>query len=201
MSWEAVSGISSIVGTAVVIVAAWIGLRQVAEALASRELQGVVTIIQQFQSAPIGEVRTFLRSRNPEIAKILTRKDGLTALDSYLRNDGGGESAPDSLAELREHLSVLEFVSFLSLSGRIPRELELAYLAPTIPGYWHAAAPFVLAIRRDRGSDVYLQHLEAFARLIESGGVFHRRAARLKRHEMKALVRRSRSSIAKGSAA
>jgi hypothetical protein len=200
MTWEALSALSSATGTILVVVAAWIGLRQWRESLEARQFQAATVFIDQFQSTKIRNTRNFLRENATVIESLLATADGLSALDEFLAENAPGRGAPDSLLALRESLANIEFLAILSLTEQIPEYLERAYLAPTITGYWRAVNPVVQAIRTEGspGKNIYLQNAEALARLAETGQIYGKNCSRLKAAERAKILESSHRSI-KGS--
>lgn len=193
VSWQSVEAISSAIGTVVLIAAAWIALRQWKESLSTRQIQGALALIEQFQEGSTRETREYLLRHRDKILRILSDSDPLEELDKYLRrhSDAGD---PHSLVELRKRLAVLEFVAILCLNNQLPSELERSYLAPTMARYWQAAEPVVTAIRTRRGNAVYLQHVEALVTLLRNGRLFHRRSTSFKRHELRKIENNSMSA-------
>ena len=193
-TWQdTVQAVSTAVGTIFIVVAAWVALRQWKESFSSRLIQGGMALITQLQEGSTRETRDYLIRRQEDISKILSGLHSLERLDTYLKQNRK-EGAPASVYELRRNLATLEFIAILCLTNQLPRDLERSYLAPTMAGYWKAAEPVVMAIRARRGNSVYLQHVEALVRMLQSGKLFERRSAAHKRKEVRRIERESRSA-------
>lgn len=115
-------------------------------------------------------------------------------LESFLSQVNADGQGPQSLADLRKAFATLEFIAALSLNNRIPADLERSYLAPSIINYWTVFGPVVKAIRLERGTSIYLQHVEALARIISSGGIYSNKARTLKKHELKKIMLQSKAA-------
>jgi hypothetical protein len=193
-TWQnSVEAISAALGTIFVIIAAWIGLRQWNESLSSRLTQGGMALITQLQEGSTRETRDYLLQHRESISGILSGPHPLEGLDAYLKKNKK-EGIPTSIHELRKSLATLEFIAILCLTNQLPRDLERSYLAPTIVRYWEAAEPIALAIRARRGSNIYLQHVEALVKLLQTGKLFERRSTTYKRKELQRIERESRSA-------
>lgn len=120
-NWDAVSALSSIVGTILILIAAGIAMWQIRESAAARQLEGFLGLMSHLQSSSIRKSRRWLRKNQEEIVSLLN--DGpkpSERLDRYLQAFEGQTDAPRDVAELRQDLSVLEQLAALSLSGAIP---------------------------------------------------------------------------------
>src|SRR4051812_34175775 len=188
INWDAVSAISSVTGTVLVIGAAWIALRQFKESSSTRQVQSIMGLIDQFQSSSARSMRAFLNSRRTEILSFLSESDGLAKLDAYLQQHGPPSNGPASVTEVRHNVAVLEFIAVLSLSNNISSELERAYLAPVITSYWEAVRPIVGLIRLNPGDELYLQHLESLAQLIACGDLYRRGLTRAKQQRLRIII-------------
>jgi hypothetical protein len=197
ISWEAVSAISSMLGTVLIVIAAWIALSQLKESAAARRLQGIIGFIEHLQSGEVRGARRFLWRHRAEIGKILEGEDWTKELNAFLRTNGGAEDGPTSMTEVRNNLATLEFVAVLSLHGNIPIPLERAYLAPMITGYWPVIEPIVQAIRRGSGDGIYLQHLESLVKLAADGSLYDKRVATHKKREVHRLIEQGRIGVAR----
>ena len=193
ISWQSVEAVSSAVGTIVLIVAAWIALRQWKESLSTRQIRGALALVEQLQEGSTRETREYLRRHQEKMLRILSEPNPLERLDRYIKRNSS-DGGPRSLVEVRKNLAVLEFVAILCLNNQLPTELERSYLAPTIVGYWEAAEPIVTAIRASRGNKVYLQHVEVLVTLLRDGRLFQRRVTSSKKMELKKIEQRSRSA-------
>jgi hypothetical protein len=193
-TWQdTVEAISSALGTIFIVIAAWIALRQWNESFSSRLTQGGMALITQLQEGATRETRDYLIRHQETISSILSGPHPLDRLDAYLsRNER--EGTPTSIYELRKSLATLEFISILCLTDQLPRDLERSYLAPTMVRYWKAAEPVVLAIRARRGNNVYLQHVEALAKLLQTGKLFGKNSSTYKRKELRRIERESISA-------
>ena len=200
ISWEAVSAISSILGTVLIVIAAWIALGQLKESAASRRLQGILGFVEHLQSGEVRGARRFLWSHRAEIRKIVAGDDWAKELNAFLRANGEAEGGPTSLVEVHNNLATLEFVAVLSLHGNIPIRLERAYLAPMIAGDWPVIEPIVQAIRRGGGDGIYLQHLESLVKLAADGSLYDKRVATLKKREVQRLIEQGRMGVARRAA-
>lgn len=194
MPWTAISTISSVVATTLVVVAAWTALRQFKESLATRQLQGILGFIEQLQSTSVRSTRRLLRRHRTEISEILAGSHWSERLDAFLRENGNATGGAASLSELHRDLAALEFVAVLSLHGKIPVGLERTYLAPTIISYWEAIEPVVRATRAAAGvfRPIYLQHFESLVRLAASGDLYSRRVEAIKSREIDRLTKQSK---------
>jgi hypothetical protein len=196
-SWQAVSALSSIVAATTVIVTASIALRQFREAAASRQFQSIVASVQQLQSSSLRNVRWLLRHNQAEISQMLEGPDPLVQLNSLLSRPDHPPGSPKSVGDLRTSLAVLEFLSVLSLSNKIPTQLEQSYLAPTMVSYWLSMESIILAMRTDSGDALYLHNFEAFVRLALAGTLYESRGrvAGAKKRELGRRVELSREAI------
>jgi hypothetical protein len=192
-SWQSVEAVSSAVGTIVLIVAAWIALRQWKESLSTRQIQGALALVEQLQEGSTRETREYLQRHHDKILQILSGPSPLERLDRFVKRNGRS-GTPHSLVEVRKNLAVLEFVAILCLNDQLPAELERSYVAPTMVRYWEVAEPIVTAIRASRGNKVYLQHVEALVTLLRDGRLFGRRATSSKKIELKKIEQQSRSA-------
>jgi hypothetical protein len=194
MSWAAISAVSSVVATTLVVVAAWIALRQFKESLAARQLQGIMGFVEQLQSTSVRSTRRLLKRHRTEILTILTESHWSEKLDSFLREKGSTAGGATSLSELHKDLAALEFIAVLSLHGKIPIRLERAYLAPVIISYWEAIEPVVRATRAGAGffRPIYLQHFESLVELAASGDLYSRRVEAIKSREIDRLIKQSK---------
>jgi hypothetical protein len=197
VSWDAVSAISTALATTIVVVAAWIALRQFRESLSARQLQGVLGLMQQLESSSARRSRSFLYRHRDEVVAILGQKNALRELDEFLRQTGPADDGPTSLSDLRKDLATLEYAALLAVHGMIPATLEQAYFVPTVVDYWAIMEPIVLATRKEIESDVYLQHFESIYRLATSGQIYMKNASSLKAREVRRLVARSRGMVLK----
>src|SRR5579859_1032009 len=125
-SWEAISAISSMLGIALIALAAWIALGQLKESAAVRRLQSTLGFIEQLQSSPLRNTRRFLGRHQAEIKEILENEDWIDELNSFLHDRGRADGGPTSLSELRGSLATLEFIAVLSLSNNMPGHVERA---------------------------------------------------------------------------
>ncbi|HET8662423.1 MAG TPA: hypothetical protein VFM55_26010 [Micromonosporaceae bacterium] len=123
-SWDAVSALSSIAGTALVLAAAWIALYQFRESVSTRQLQSIIASIEQLQSSSLRNVRWFLRYNHEEIKGILEGSNPLEQLNRFLADPDHPGGSPKSIVGLRTSMAVLEFLSVLSLNNKIPIGLE-----------------------------------------------------------------------------
>jgi hypothetical protein len=193
-TWQdTVEAISSALGTVFIVIAAWIALRQWKESFSSRLTQGGMALITQLQEGSTRETRDYLLRHRENISEILSGPHSLEGLDAYLKKSKM-EGTPTSIYELRKSLATLEFVAILCLTNQLPRDLERSYLAPTMFRYWKAAEPVVLAIRARRGNNVYLQHVEALVKLLQTGKLFDRRSTTYKRKALRRVERESKSA-------
>ena len=200
MNWNAISAVSSSASTSLVVVGAWIALRQWKESLASRQFQGMSAFIQQFQSVRLRSMREFLLSHSKALELLLDEPKPIEALDTFLR-EKGGEGIAKSVVELRQDMAVLEFVAVLSLNRTVPVELERSYLAPTIVNYWRAVRPVVKAIQAERGDRIYLQHVEALTGMVLSGELYAGNSAKIKRKILSAIeVQAREGALRRGNA-
>jgi hypothetical protein len=188
LTWEAVSALSSIVGTILVLATAWIALHQFREAAGARQFQGIITTIDQLQSSSLRNVRWLLRRNRDEIDAILAGPDPLNALDEFLGRPEHPEGSPTSVADLRTSMAVLEFLGVLCLNNKVPESLERSYLAATIVSYWKSVEPIVLVIRQDSGDSGYLQHIECVVQLAISGALFKANAKAVKSRELRRII-------------
>ena len=200
MNWDMVSAMSSVSGTVLVTVAAWIALRQFKESSATRQVQSIIGLVDQLQSSSARSMRAFLEKRRAELLSILNQPDGLAKLDAYLQQHGPSGNGPSSVAEIRQNAAVLEFIAVLSLSNNISTELERAYLAPVIISHWEAIRPIVGLIRSNRGDELYLQHLESLAELIVRGDLYRGGLARAKQQRLRLIIQNGRTAISLRSA-
>ncbi|WFF00196.1 hypothetical protein [Micromonospora sp. WMMD964] len=197
VSWDAISAISDALAAAIVIVAAWIALRQFKESLSARQLQGILGLMQQLESSSARRSRSFLYRHRDEVEAILGRKNGLRELDEFLRKTGPADDGPHTLSELRKDLATLEYAALLAVHGMIPATLEQAYFVPTVVDYWLVMEPVVRATRKEIGSDVYLQHFESIYRLATTGQIHMKNASFAKAREARRLVAQSRAMVLK----
>lgn len=188
MDWDALSALSTMAATVVVIVGSWIALRQWKEALATRQLDATLAFMEKFQGSQLRAARNYFRENSEVIAEITTQPDPLAGIDRFLAENEGAGGVPRSLVELRGRLAELEFVAVLCLNGSVPRELEQAYLSPTIIGYWQAFRPVVMAIRDRRADSIYFQHLEAVVGMIIDGSFYSKQASKTKRGHLTRIV-------------
>ena len=192
-TWQSVEAISSAVGTIVLIIASWIALRQWRESLSARQIQGALALIEQLQQGSTRETREYLLRHHDKMLHIAAGPRPLERLDKFIRRNSR-DGTPRSLVEVRKNLAVLEFVAILCLNGQLPIDFERSYLAPIMARYWEAAEPIVIAIRKSRGSEIYLQHVEALVTLLRDGRLFQRRAASSKKMELKRVEQQSKSA-------
>lgn len=195
MSWEALSAICSVIGTVVVVVAAWIAVRQLREALAARQLQGALLLMQELQDVAIRGARDLLAEHRDQIVDLAGNNDSAAALDAFLQRRASVPGTPTNLVELRSCLAKLEFASALALHGAVPADFERIYLAPTLVSYWGAVQPAVDLMRGGDAHALYLQQLEAYTDLVLNGSVYGPEAAGTKRQKLAALVSRSQQHL------
>jgi hypothetical protein len=196
VSWEAVTAVSSVAGTVLVVVVSWVALRQVRESLAGRQMQAALAFMERLQGGSVRNIRRFLTRHAAEIDSILKEPERLDRLDHFLRTTGPAARGPASLSDLHHDLGDLEFAAVLGMHSAVPPDLERAYLAPMIVHYWRAAAPVVHAIRADGGLPMYLQHTEAFADLHQRRHTGERRARRAKHNALRRLTERNQAEMA-----
>jgi hypothetical protein len=191
--WQAVESLSAAIGTVVLIGAAWIAIRQWKESLSTRQVQGTLALIEQFQSTSVRGTRAFLERHRTEIVKILSEPRPLERLDKFIKQNPDMDG-PQSLVDLRKNLAVLEFVSMLCLNDQLPAQVERSYLAPSMAHYWRVAEPVISAIRKQRGTEIYLQHLGALVDLLSDGSLFARNS-KPKKRALKKLENQAKASV------
>lgn len=190
MEWQAITATCSTVSTVIVIIGASVAWRQWREASASRKLAATLAFIGRFQDGTLRGLKAYLKRNTFAIKEALDSPTPLSRLDDLLVQNDGRYGAPSSLADLRKSFADLEFIAILCLNDSIPRTLEQAYFAPTIAGYWKAILPVVIAIREDQTSVVYLQHVEAFVKMVADGTLHERKLHRMKREALHQLSTR-----------
>ena len=193
--WQAVAALSSGIGTIILAAAAWIALRQWRESLSTRQIQGTMALIDQFQSSSVRGAKRFLERHRTEIVRILDEPRFLDKLDKFIR-ENRDEDEPRSLVDLRKSLAVLEFISVLCLNDQLPYHVECSYLAPSLAHYWYVAEPLITAIRAQRGNEIYLHHLGALVDLLRNGSFF-RNPSKAKKHALRVLEDRAKAATLK----
>lgn len=166
MSWDAVSALSSAAGVVVVIVATVLALRQFAESLQSRSLQGILGMAEQLESKSVRVTRKKLRDNNATIRRACADSIGLQDLDARLKDATAGQI---NLQLVRDDLAVLEYCAVLAAHDVIPSRIAIAFFLPIVVDSWPSMEPIVSLTRKEYGSNVYLQHFESIYQLAVSG--------------------------------
>lgn len=188
MSWEPTIAISTAIYTATVVVASGFAILQWREIGATRQLESTLALLNRLQGSALSATRDHFR-RDPTLLRTLMRSgEPLVELDKYLQGHAGPEGLSESLAEFRKTLRELEFIAILCLNGAIPKNVERAYLAPTVMSYWTAFSPFIETVRQRRGDKIYLQHVSAVVEMIADGSLFDRRCPKVKRTQRASLL-------------
>jgi hypothetical protein len=186
-----ITTLTSVIGVVVVGVATFYALRQFSESLRARHLQSILGLARQLESRSLRSTRHLLSEHFVEFDKICDDKNRYTELDRFFL---GVSDRKMGLNEVRDDLAILEYASLLAIDEMLPDALTVAYLLPTIVDSWSLVHPIVLATRRQMGSEVYLQHLQA---MNELAGKRHFPDRKERRRKVKELGTKSLDAVAK----
>jgi hypothetical protein len=96
--WDRISavatGVQAIVVIATVVVTAIFARRQLREALATRYLQSVLGLFEQMERGSVRGAGWLLYHHRDTIDELLSKEDGLSQLDNYLKTMSGDTDGP-----------------------------------------------------------------------------------------------------------
>jgi hypothetical protein len=168
--WNALTAISTLLGTTVLTIAAIFGYRQLREATRARQLQATLAVLDFISDPALREARRFVYQHSAALAEKLSSEQGMgwSELDTAIDTLSGKRV---NLAHFHTYLSSLENLAILVMHDLAPDDVIEMWFGRMAQEHWRDLQAVLKFFRAKYGNDDFLQHFEMLQQVIRQKGL------------------------------